>query len=125
MAHQSYDASSEKAKILRKKAGAYIKNLRKDACLTQREVAVALNLDYYTFISQLESGYGRVPPNLYRSLADILEVKCSVFTKEMMRFYDPFTFDAMFHETPKPYVSAEDDELLTKDNKRKTNDQRD
>lgn len=123
MAHQSYDASSDKAKILRKKAGAYIKSLRKDAGLTQREVAVALNLDYYTFISQLESGYGRVPPNLYRSLADILEVECSVFTKEMCRFYDPFTYDAMFHKTSQPYVSAEDDdELPTKDNKRKSNE---
>ena len=62
MVHTAYDASSEQSKRLRKVAGKYLAQLRKDADLTQRLLADAVGLDYYTFISQLECGAGRVPP---------------------------------------------------------------
>ncbi len=106
MAHTTYDASSAKAKELRKKAGAYVRSLRHAADLTQRDVAQALNLDYYTFISQLESGYGRVPPNLYVPLAQVLGVDPKEFTKSMIKYYDPFTYEGLFGKHP--YIETTD-----------------
>ena len=106
MAHTTYDASSAKAKELRKQAGSYVRTLRHAADLTQREVAQALHLDYYTFISQLESGYGRVPPNLYIPLAKVLGVNPHEFTREMVKFYDPFTYEGLFGKHP--YIETDD-----------------
>ena len=60
MAFNTYDASSKEARILRAEAGDYIKRLRIDKQLTQKQVSNELGLDYYTFISQLECGQGRL-----------------------------------------------------------------
>ena len=58
MAFNTYDASSKEARILRAEAGDYIKRLRIEKQLTQKQVSNELGLDYYTFISQLECGQG-------------------------------------------------------------------
>ena len=100
MAHTTYDASSPQALRLRKAAGKYIARLRKEAGLTQREVAVYLDLDYYTFISQLEHGAGRVPPHLYVRLAECLGLVPEDFVKQMVRYYDPFTYAGLFGQHP-------------------------
>lgn len=100
MVHTTYDASSAQSKRLRRAAGRYLAKLRKDADLTQRKLADAVELDYYTFISQLECGAGRVPPHLYIPFADALGVDRKEFGKEMVKFYDPFTFQILFGEDP-------------------------
>tara|TARA_Y100001973_G_scaffold105087_1_gene176978 strand:+ start:1928 stop:2164 length:237 start_codon:yes stop_codon:yes gene_type:complete len=63
-------------------------------------MAELTNLEYYTFISQLECGVGRVPPHLYVPFADALGVKRDEFTKEMIKYYDPFTYKGLFGEDP-------------------------
>jgi DNA-binding XRE family transcriptional regulator len=50
------------ALLLRKRAGAYLKGLRNEQKLTQTDLAKRLGLEYYTFISQVETGLVRVPP---------------------------------------------------------------
>ena len=94
--HTTYKATSRESRALRKKAGVFLKLCRNNAGLTQRELAQLLDIDYYTFISQLECGQGRVPPNLYVPLANALKVDLTEFVKEMLKFYDPFTYHALY-----------------------------
>ena len=100
MVHTTYDASSTQSKRLRKAAGRYLAGLRKDAQLTQRVLADLVGLDYYTFISQLECGAGRVPPNLYAAFADALGINRQEFGRQMVKFYDPWTYEILFGESP-------------------------
>ena len=50
-----------RSKQLRKQAGAWLKDLRGRAGLSQIQLADVLGFKYYTFISQVENGFGRVP----------------------------------------------------------------
>ena len=49
------------ARQLRKQAGDWLKLRRADAGLSQVDLAARLGLKYYTFISQVENGFSRVP----------------------------------------------------------------
>jgi transcriptional regulator with XRE-family HTH domain len=85
---------------LRQQAGAWLRKLREAAGLSQRELAAAVGAEYYTFISQLETGRGRVPPDKYRLWAKALGVSDYDFVKELMQYYDPVTYRILFgHET--------------------------
>lgn len=95
MVHQQYDRSSYHARIARANAGLRLKELRMAAGLTQRELAEQLNLKYYTFISQVENGQGRLPPNLWVKTARCLGVDVSEFSLEMLAFYDPHAHAAI------------------------------
>ena len=46
---------------LRKQAGKWLRLRREKLGLSQRELAKRVKIDYYTFISQIEAGRGRVP----------------------------------------------------------------
>jgi transcriptional regulator with XRE-family HTH domain len=48
------------AKDLRVELGLWLKALRTEQALSQRELAALLKLEYYTFISQLENFYDPV-----------------------------------------------------------------
>lgn len=93
--HKQGSRSTE-ALHLRNQAGIFIKALRANAGLTQRDVAEALGLRYYTMISQIESGSARVPPEQYAAYAHALSVDPSKFVKKLTEYYDPFTYKALF-----------------------------
>jgi transcriptional regulator with XRE-family HTH domain len=93
--------SKEASKKLRKQGGTYLKKLRNSAGLTQRELAEASGFKYYTFISQIENGYGRIPPNLYKDYAKAVGVNLAVFAENMLKFYDPYTYKCLFGPAPK------------------------
>lgn len=84
----------------RKRGGVWLKKLRQDAGLTQRELAERAGLQYYTFISQIESGKGRVPPEQYDQFAQALGWETPDFVKELLKYYDPLTYKALF-DTPR------------------------
>ncbi len=88
--------NSEEAKRLRKQGGAWLKSLREEAGLTQRELAEKVGLDYYTFISQVENGVGRVPPNMLIEYSRAVGLSPQNFTKKLLSYYDPHTFRALF-----------------------------
>ena len=90
--------SSTDTQELRKEAGKWLKDLREHIGLSQRQLAKLVGAEYYTFISQLESGRGRVPPDRYLDWAKALEVAPRDFVKTLMQFYDPITFDILFTE---------------------------
>ncbi|MDB5473443.1 MAG: transcriptional regulator, family [Devosia sp.] len=89
-------AAGEQANPLRLDAGAWLKHLREDAELSQRDLANRLALDYYTFISQLENGRGKIPSNRYREWATALQVDEKVFVKKMLMYYDPHSYEVLF-----------------------------
>ncbi len=95
MANNQYDRSTLEARIARAEAGSYLSSLRKSAEMTQKDLAEALDLKYYTFISQVENGQGRLPPYLWVKTANALKTNVKEFSLSMLRFYDPHAFMAV------------------------------
>ena len=48
---------------LRKEAGRWLRDRREARGLSQRQLAEFIGVEYYTFISQLETGRGRISPD--------------------------------------------------------------
>ena len=81
---------------LRREGGRWLKELREQSGLSQRQLAEKVGAEYYTFISQLETGRGRIPPDRYRAWAEALGVSPETFVKQLMLYYDPITYDILF-----------------------------
>ena len=79
-----------------------MRELRLQAGLSQREMAAQLGLDYYTFISQLESGIGRVPPERHAEWAKVLRIKPRDFVRTTLCYYDPITYRMLFGSSAAP-----------------------
>lgn len=94
---KSTNRQGPRALQLKVRAGAYLKGLRSDVGLTQLELSKKLGYDYYSFISQVEQGVARVPPDSYKLWADALEVDVSEFVKTLLEFYEPEMYEAIFH----------------------------
>lgn len=84
---------------LRKAAGRWLKELRESKGLSQRQVADQTGTTYYTFVSQLETGRGRISPDQYERWAKTFEVEPRVFVKTLMRYYDPVTYEILFPQS--------------------------
>nr|WP_294567181.1 helix-turn-helix transcriptional regulator [uncultured Rhodopila sp.] len=83
---------------LRRDGGRWLKEQRERAGLSQRQLAERVGADYYTFISQLETGRGRIPPDRYQDWAQALGIPPRLFVQEILRFYDPITHTILFQE---------------------------
>lgn len=81
---------------LRKEAGSWLKQKRLDINLSQSQLASILGSDHYTFISQIEIGRSRIPPDRYLDWALALKIDPYEFAQHMLRFYDPAIFELMF-----------------------------
>jgi transcriptional regulator with XRE-family HTH domain len=84
------------AKKLRREAGTWLKELRACAGLSQIELAERLGLKYYTFISQVENGFGRVPTESMEAWARALGTDPSDFARQLLSFYDPELYRLLF-----------------------------
>jgi transcriptional regulator with XRE-family HTH domain len=93
--------SSKLTQRLRSKAGSWLRELREKRGLSQRELAQRVGAEYYTFISQLEHGRGRIPPDRYLVWADALGVNPREFVRGLMSFYDPMTYNIIFGRMPR------------------------
>ena len=102
----------------RNEAGRWLKSLREGAGMSQKQLAQAVGFDYYTFISQLESGRGRLPQGQYMAFSQALKVPLREFVKTMTRYYDPITYYALFESEQEPDVvrseTASRDELTAR-----------
>tara|TARA_R110002020_G_scaffold367683_3_gene579572 strand:- start:33107 stop:33400 length:294 start_codon:yes stop_codon:yes gene_type:complete len=87
---------SDSVRELRTAGGLWLRNLREASGLSQREFADQVGVTYYTFISQVENGRGRLPPDRYEVWADALGMDRKVFVRELMRYYDPVTHKILF-----------------------------
>lgn len=88
--------SSKATKELRTQAGQWLRELREKRGLSQRDLAAKVGAEYYTFISQLETGRGRIPPDRYLVWAKALDVDLQEFVRKLMSCYDPVTYDILF-----------------------------
>ena|SRR5919108_302763 len=91
---------------LRHKAGRWLRELREKRGLSQRELARKVGAEYYTFISQLEHGRGRIPPDRYLVWAEALGVEPREFVRGLMSYYDPVTYNIIFGQESRPETSA-------------------
>jgi transcriptional regulator with XRE-family HTH domain len=90
--------SSAEVQELRRAGGRWLKALREAAGMSQSQLAVKLDAKYYTFISQLEIGRGRIPIDRYRDWAAALGVNPREFVKTLLQYYDPVTYEILFDD---------------------------
>ena len=88
------------AKQLRKAAGAWLKEKRHEAGLSQMELAARLELKYYTFVSQVENGFGRVPTESLEAWARALGLAPRDFARHLLSYYDPELHRLLFEGEP-------------------------
>ena len=89
-------AATFRAHELRREGGKWLKEKREQANLSQRQLAAKVGAEYYTLISQLETGRGRVASDQYLVWSEVLGVLREEFVRAMLRFYDPVTYDILF-----------------------------
>ena len=86
------------AKQLRKAAGRWLQEMRKKAGLSQIQLAERLGLKYYTFVSQVENGFGRVPSESMEAWALALGLVPAEFARHLLSYYDPELHRLLFEE---------------------------
>lgn len=75
--------------------------------LSQRELAKRVDASYYTFISQLETGRGRILPDRYQVWAQALDIDAKLFVKTLLQYYDPITHALLFPDERSTTVASE------------------
>lgn len=90
--------SPDEAREHRVSLGLWLRGLREKRSLSQRALADILSLDYYTFISQLETGRGKIPEHRYEEWAEALGQEPRSFVKTLMSYYHPTTYSILFDE---------------------------
>ncbi|WP_427026404.1 helix-turn-helix domain-containing protein (plasmid) [Aureimonas ureilytica] len=100
MATQTVLAEDMARQRLRKEGGAWLRQRREAAGLSQRELAERVEVGYYTFVSQIEAGRGRIPAERYSVWADALAMKPREFVRSIMAYYEPTTYQILFGDEP-------------------------
>jgi transcriptional regulator with XRE-family HTH domain len=90
--------NSEESKEHRLALGVWLRELREEQGLSQRGLSEALGLEYYTFISQLENGRGKIPSNRYRDWAEALGQDSKTFVRKLLMHYDPVSYEILFSD---------------------------
>ena len=91
--NESVKASNER---LRVEVGQRLRQRRTTAGLSQRELADQAGFDYYTFISQIEAGRGKVPAERYEAYARAISVDPRDFAIRMLQAYENSTYKLLF-----------------------------
>ncbi len=76
--------------------GTRLKDARVAAGYTQKALADALGIEYYTMISQMELGYISIPPALWSPIADKLKLDRPSWVLACLRSIQPEVFTAIF-----------------------------
>lgn len=113
-AHPQHGRSKE-TQELRRSGGRWLRSLREAKGLSQLELARLVDVEYYTFISQIESGRGRIPPERYVAWAKAFDLPVREFVTRLLRYYDPVTWGVLFGEAgeAESEPSGERDGLVT------------
>ncbi len=99
MATQTVLAEDMERQRLRKEGGAWLRSKREAAGLSQRELAARVDVGFYTFVSQIEAGRGRIPAERYSVWADALDMNPREFVRNIMAYYEPGTHQILFGDT--------------------------
>lgn len=90
------EQSKQQNEHLRVGVGQWLRDRRSALGLSQRELADLAGFEYYTFISQLETGRGRVPAERYEPYAKALQVEPREFAMRMLQAYENSTYKLLF-----------------------------
>lgn len=102
--------SEERKQKNRENLGKRLKDARVAQGYTQKALADALDLEYYTMISQMELGYVSIPASLWRSIADILHMDKADWSLRCLYEYSPEVYEALFDKRSLAEISG----VLTK-----------
>lgn len=83
------------ALIMRKRWGKLLQSYREETGVTQRDLAVALDIDYYTMISQIERGLAKIPTQDLPTWARVLQKPLKDFAMEYLYWTEPYIFAAL------------------------------
>lgn len=86
----------------RRKAGVYLKQCREVVGLTQREIAAKCGFEYYTFVSQLEGGHGRLPVDHWETYAKAVGQDPQDFATRLFECYEPVISKLVLSKKDKP-----------------------
>ncbi|WP_375457041.1 helix-turn-helix domain-containing protein [uncultured Methylobacterium sp.] len=100
MSTSAQKLTSPETQELRRDAGRLLKHLREKAGHTQGSFSAEVGSPVYTFVSQIETGRGRIPPDQIRTWANAYGIEARSFLQMIMRFYDPETFAVLFENEP-------------------------
>lgn len=84
----------------RKEAGTWLRQLREEAGLTQMELASRLGFKYYAFVSQVETGFSRLPTDKVEAWAQTLGVNPRQFAQRLISFYEPELHRVLYEVKP-------------------------
>lgn len=98
MLAEVHKTTPEETREQRVTLGLWLRALREQAGLSQRDLANILSLDYYTFISQLENGRGKIPAHRYMEWSEALGQDPKVFVQTLLKHYEPTTYSILFDE---------------------------
>ncbi len=99
MASNKTTSAVSRDKEPRAELGVWLRALREERGLSQRQLASQLSLDYYTFISQLETGRGKIPSTRYRDWAKALDQDPKAFMTTLLSYYEPEAYDMLFGDS--------------------------
>lgn len=81
----------------RKELGKWLKALRNTKEWTQVDAAKRLGYEWFTFISQVEGGYARIPTDAWETWANVYEVDVGEFCLRLLKAYDPALLKIVKH----------------------------
>jgi transcriptional regulator with XRE-family HTH domain len=88
------------SKIMRRRFGSKVQLMRESVGKTQRDMAEALNLDYYTMVSQIERGVSKIPVQDVAKWAELLQQPLRDFTVLYMYWNEPALYTGLFGTDP-------------------------
>lgn len=91
---------SSTAKVMRKRFGMWLKEVRVAAGLTQLDVAVALDYAYPTTVSQIERGASALPPGELFRWAEAIKMSPQAVAEKYLYFIEPFLYLALYSKDP-------------------------
>lgn len=80
----------------RAEVGRWLKARREEAGLTQKDLAEKVGSVYNTFVSQIELGVGRIPPERYLEWCVALDVEPKIFALQMIKANEPEAYRMLF-----------------------------
>ena len=81
-------------------AGAWMQNVRKKRGLSQQQLATALGLKRLQSLSQIETGYVRLNPDLFRLWSQAMGLPERDVAQLLMSFYTPDLYRILFDGSP-------------------------
>lgn len=83
-------------RALKQDLGRWLKEQREGNDLTLREVAIACDWDYYSYVGAIERGEGTVTPTSTFAYAKVLNIDPKEFSKRLLRAYQPILWDILY-----------------------------